>query len=343
MSKKKIGLVLFGLVVLAAVGFKVFFTTTLIKYDNEIKSDLRGQMQKKGLEVLNALRDENYDIVIGFFSPETEKEKTKSALPSARAKMGSLISSAKFKPFHDHHVTGLKGTKRSRIVMSEDALSKRPDSYFVYHNANTDEVYVSLFTSEVSHTETLYTIIWGKYGSDWKIHYLDFGNLGWSGKRGPAWLEQVKSVRRSSGDIAAYLTIKAVSKLFRPSQVFEWNGLETKAKALYEEITKAIAPKFKAPIVMEEIESKPTIYGIDAMTVTESPGQVIPAIQYVSKYKNSQTDLVKKEANQMAPHIEKYFDGVKDLGENLLFAAYEEPPTDPKKQYQVYRTVVKIK
>jgi len=94
---------------------------------------------------------------------------------------------------------------------------------------------------------------------------------------------------------------------------------------------------------VQELDSKPAIYGLDATTVNDLPGQIIPTFQYVSKYKNSQADLIIEEANQMAPHMEKYFEGVNDLGENLLFVAYEEPPIDPKKKYKTYRTVVEIK
>ena len=196
---------------------------------------------------------------------------------------------------------------------------------------------------EVSQRETLYTIIWGEYENGWKIHNFDIASFGWGGKRGPDWLEEVTNVRGKSGDIAAYLTIKAVSGLFRPSQVFAWKDLDSQVKILYEEISNSIAPMFSKPMVVQELDSKPTIYGLDARTVTDSPGRVIPAIQYVSKYKSSQVDLVKEEANQMAPHMEKYFQGVNDLAEHLVFMAYEEPPIDPKKQYKTYTTVVEIK
>ena len=344
MKKAKIALILLGLVVVVGVVFKVFFTAFHIKYDDEIDQALRSQMQKNGLTVLNALRDENYDVVLSFSSLETEYKKTKSALSAARAQMGNLIGSAKFKNFHDHYVTSYTaGTERSNIVMSAHALSEKPGSYFVYHNADTKNVYVSLFTSEVRQWETLSTIIWGEYENGWKIHSFDIASFGWAGKRGPDWLEEVTNVREKSGDIAAYLTIKAVSGLFRPSQVFAWKDLESQVEVLYEEISQLIAPKFSTPIVVQELNSKPTIYGLDATTVTDSPGQIIPTIQYVSKYKNSQVDLVKEEANKMAPHMEKYFKGVNDLGEHLLFMAFEEPPTNPEKQYKTYRTVVEIK
>jgi hypothetical protein len=290
--------------------------------------------------VLEALRDEEYDVVLSFFSPSKDYEKIKSELPAARDKMGGLIASAKFENFHDHYVAG---TSRSNTVMSAHALSEKPGSYFVYHNADTNNVYISLFTSEVSQREFLYTIVWGEYKNGWKIHHLDFASFGWSGKRGPDWLEEIKNVREESGDIAAYLTVKAVLGLFRSSQVFAWKDLESQVEVLYEEISQSIAPKFSTPIVVQELNSKPTIYGLDATTVTDSPGQVIPTIQYVSNYKNSQVDLLKEEANMMAPHMERYFKGVNDLGKHLLFVAFEVPPTNPEKQYRTYRTVVEIK
>ena len=69
---------------------------------------------------------------------------------------------------------------------------------------------------------------------------------------------------------------------------------------------------------------------------------MIPVIHYVTKYPNSQADLISEEAHQMAPYLETYFKGITSLGKNILFTAYEEPPTDPKKQQAVFRTVVEI-
>jgi len=343
MNKKKIALIILGLVVAAGVVFKVIFTAVHIKYDDEIDQALRSQMQEDGLTALNALRDGNYDVVLSFFGPEADYEETKSALSEARIRMGSLLLSARFKNFHDHYATGLTGSGQPNTIMSAHALSEEPESYFVYHDADTQNVYVSLFTSEVTKSESLFTIIWGDYENGWKIRALDFGNFGWAGKRGPDWLGEVENVREEYGDIAAYLTLKAVAGLFRPSQSFAWKDLENQVKALYEEMAKTISPMLSSPMVVQELNSKPTIYGLDAMTVAESPGQVIPEIHYFSKYDNAQVDLVEEEANQMAPHMEKYFKGVTDLGRHLLFVAYEEPPIDPEKEYKMYRTIVEIK
>jgi hypothetical protein len=136
--------------------------------------------------------------------------------------------------------------------------------------------------------------------------------------------------------------MKAVSGLFRPSRVFEWKDLEGPVNDLFAETYKSVASKLSEPLVVQELDSKPTIYGLDATTVDDLPRQVIPTFQYVSKYKRTQPDLITEEANRMAPLMEKYFEGANDLGANLLFEAYEEPPIDPKKQYKMYRTVVEI-
>jgi hypothetical protein len=137
--------------------------------------------------------------------------------------------------------------------------------------------------------------------------------------------------------------MKGVSGLFRPSRVFEWKGLDGQVNDFFAETYGSVASRLSEPMVVQELESKPTIYGLDATTVNDLPGQIIPTFQYVSKYKHSKADLVIEEANQMAPLMEKYFEGVNDLGVNLLFVAYEEPPIDPKKKYKTYRTVVEIK
>jgi hypothetical protein len=343
MNKKKIALIILGLVVAAGVVFKVFFTAVHIRYDDEIDQALRSQMQEDGLAALNALRDGNVDVVWRFFGPEADYEETKRALSTARIRMGSLLLSATFENFHDHYATGLTGSGQLNTIMSAHALSNEPGSYFVYYDADTENVYVSLFTSEVTKSESLFTIVWGEYEDGWKIRALDFGNFGWAGKRGPDWLGVVENVREKSGDIAAYLTLKAVAGLFRPSQSFAWKDLENRVKALYEEMAESIASMFIAPITVQELNSKPTIHGLDAMMVAESPGQVIPEVHYVSKYDHAQVDLIEEEANQMAPHMEKYFKGVTDLGRHLLFVAYEEPPIDPEKEYKMYRTIVEIK
>jgi hypothetical protein len=343
MNKKKIALILLGLVVVAFVLFRPSFTTIHILYDDEIDPVLRSQMQMNSLMVLNALRDEEYDVVLSFFARKPGFEKIESALPSVREKMGSAIGSAKFKSFHDHYVTGLAGTETGNPVPSAHALSEEPGSYFVHQNADTKNAYVSLFTSEVSQTEALYTIVWGEYEDGWKMHNFDIASFGWSGKRGPDWFEEARKVREESGDIAAYLTMKGVSGLFRPSRVFEWKGLEGQVNDFFAETYGSVASRLSEPMVVQELDSKPTIYGLDATTVNDLPGQIIPTFQYVSKYKHSKADLVIEEANQMAPLMEKYFEGVNDLGVNLLFVAYEEPPIDPKKKYKTYRTVVEIK
>ncbi|MBW2578615.1 MAG: hypothetical protein JRE38_11170 [Deltaproteobacteria bacterium] len=343
MNKKKIALILLGLAVAAFVLFRPSFTTIHILYDDEIDPVLRSQMQMNSLMVLNALRDEEYDVVLSFFGRRSGSEEIRNALPAARDKMGSLIESAKFKNFHDHYVTGLAGTETGNTVMSAHALTDEPGAYFVYQNTDTQNAYVSLFTSEVSQTEALYTIVWGEYEDGWKIHNFDIASFGWSGKRGPDWFEEAQKVREKSGDVAAYLTMKAVSGLFRPSRVFEWKDLEGPVNDFFAEMYKSVASKLGEPMVVQELDSKPAIYGLDATTVNGLPGQIIPTFQYVSKYKNSQSDLIMEEANQMAPHMEKYFEGVNDLGANLLFVAYEEPPIDPKKKYKTYRTVVEIK
>lgn len=342
MNKKKFALILLGIVVVAVVVLNGSFSTGVIKYDDEIDPALRAQMQERNLALLSALRDQEYDVVLGLFGPNTDREQTRNSLMKASDQLESLIGSAEFENFHDHHVSGLAGDGATNTVWSEHALSDEPGSYFIYHNADTQNAYISLFTSEADQRELLYTIVWGEYEDGWKIQALDFAAFGWGGKRGPDWLEEVEQIRQGSGDIAAYLTLEAVSGLFHPSPVFAWKDLESRVKLLSGEIAKSLAPKFGTATIVQELDSKPQIYGLDAVIAEDQPGQVIPVILYVTKYEISQVDLVEDEAHQMAPHMEKYFEGVSDLGDYLLFAAYEEAPTDPEKQYSTHRTVVKV-
>jgi len=341
-NRKTFALILLALVVAAVALFLLTTSTYRVLSDDEIDPTLRSQMHRNDLAVLNALRDEQYDAVMSLVSPTAELEKTKQELPEIRAKMGKLIGSASFETFHDHYVTGLPGTNQTTLVMSAHALSEDSGAYVIHQNTDTESSYISLLTSEAGPTEILYTIIWGKYDEGWRIRSLSIAMLGWNGKRGPAWLEEIKRVRATSGDVAAYLTFKAVAGLIHPSAAFEWKGLEDRATALYQELAKSIDPMFSKPIVVQELDSRPTIYGIDATTVDDLPGQVIPVIHYVSKYPNSQADLIREEAHQMAPYLETYFKGITSLGKNILFTAYEEPPTDPKMQHAVFRTVVEI-
>jgi len=341
-SKTMIAVVLFGLVAIAVAYFSLTTSTYHSLDDEEIDPALHSQMRSQSLAVLNALKDEQYDVVMGLFSPTADAEKTQNALPEIRSKMGDMLGSARFRGFHDHYVTGLTEANASTTVISAHALADEPGAYFVHQNTDTENSYISLFTSEAGPTEILYTIIWGEYAEGWKIRSLNIALLGWSGRRGPDWLEEVQRVRATSGDTAAYLTFKAVSALFRPSPLFEWKDVESQAKALYQEIAPAVAGKLNGKTVIQELESKPAIYGLDATTADDLPGQVIPVVSYVSKYPLSEVDRIQDEAQQMAPLLEKYFDGVTKLGTNILFTAYAEPPTDPKKKYHVFRTAVEI-
>jgi hypothetical protein len=82
-----------------------------------------------------------------------------------------------------------------------------------------------------------------------------------------------------------------------------------------------------------------TLFGIG---LVEAQDGILPRVRYLA-HDELGDETTSKEAAALMEHVKAHYPELAEVFDNILFEAYTENPTSPKKQYKCYRTVLDFK
>jgi hypothetical protein len=215
--------------------------------------------------------------------------------------------------------------------------------YIVNYLALNEEMYVSLLKSTNPANSTMILVVYGKYGSDWKINIIQLGAYALAGYTAPDYYEAAQKLYNSGDVVDAADMIITASQIGNPGGRFFKYKTEDEMKNFYSKVVKEANTVYKFPITVGEISTKPVIFGVTPQFIGEKGKEgIYPMINYKTDIQLTDTAALRIENNALQENIADIFKGIVKNNNHILYQAFDQLPGGGKQMHR-YGFVQKIK
>lgn len=169
---------------------------------------------------------------------------------------------------------------------------------------------------------------------EWLINAIHLGNYGINDQNGPELLGKAEQFYEKGELFSSYAYAQSAYTYLNPFQGIGYENEEVNKKRVLE-ITDELNKSLTVPYLLP---NQTELYGFIIRVITEG---IVPEILYTTSYDFNQTEEIETQAQGTIDQIYKLFPDFKTNFDLIIMTAYNEPPIDNQKQYQVYRTIIK--
>lgn len=302
---------------------------SFIDTNENINADLRKQMQANNLRCISALQENNVRMVEAMCSKEL-LEKHAGQLPQIMEGFSSQYSAGKYRVWDEYYI-------RNSVVGPTHTLrsAQRPkDNYSLRYKAVTKEMYMSLMIVENTYGGVLVSILYGKYGADWKINSLRIDQYSYFGKTGSDYYEMAKDAYAASSHVDAvnYASI-ADACINRMSEWWTYDHQEEFTR-FSGKISREANEKFRFPIFIGDISTYPEIQSVRVEMLQDG---FYPVVAYLTQIPLEDTVALENENMQLQQKIGTIFPGIDKGKRYILYEAVDHLPSSADKEVPAYR------
>ncbi|AGF57197.1 hypothetical protein B0P06_004512 [Clostridium saccharoperbutylacetonicum] len=213
------------------------------------------------------------------------------------------------------------------------------DSFNITVEAVNKDIFVSMIKTTSNKDDFLLTLIYIKENNEWKLYSVSAGNYSYGGMSAINLYEKAKSLEAQGYKVAANIYMGLCGKILRPVPFIQYKK-ETEMIDYGKKLQQSISNEYAFPDKLKN-NNNIQLYGF-RVEYTRNDG-IIPVIRYVTSTGLDKKEELKKEANDMDKEVTDKYKGLKENFKYVLYEAYSEPPIDPKKTYNDFRTGVEQK
>ena len=289
------------------------------KNDN-IPSKIKNEIANLDKQVIKAIKNNNPDLAKNIFSEKLMETVGKSKLDSIFEFTNEILKDKQF-DYKDQLYIENTTMNVSNTIFS--GLANSDYDYIVHYKALNKKMFISMLLPKDSKDAMLITLIYGLYGNDWKLNIFQFGQYSVDGKTAIDYYKIAK------GDFENKNLIDAANNLFlgqqclRPANQFLQYQKEKDFGDLQKQVMNEINIKYKFPIVVEQVATKPQIFNIHPQRVEEGH---FPMIRYYSQIALKDTASLRKEKLEIQKVIGDIFKGIEQNKKYLFYWAFDEIP-----------------
>lgn len=188
------------------------------------------------------------------------------------------------------------------------------NSYSLRYEPLTQERYMSLFTLQQGVEKFLLTAIFNKYKYGWKVAELELKPYTMWGKTAPELYLQAKEEYDKGYLVNATTTMELAYKCVDPNSMWMYDELDGMDE-FYTKVMTEVHDKYKFPIVLSQVASKPSI--IKVFNQDRGEGNY-PMIYYISKIPVKDTAALTREHAEVKRVIGSIMPGI-DKDRKLLY------------------------
>lgn len=220
------------------------------------------------------------------------------------------VCKAPFAPFDGYYVSGLEVSDLPIKVKHTEE-----DTNYVELIPASDELYCGLFVSEGEKTSYIFSLLLAKENGDWKLAWVNVGDLSYNGKTAPELYAKTTELEGSGKLLSAYIYSCLLANTFRPGEYMRYEAdteMEDICYRLYAEVT----DKFKAPVVLENTSGS-EVFAI--RIINDEVEGMIPLFLVKTDVPISDRDALVSEAGKVIDALELLSPG---LRENFTHASF---------------------
>lgn len=301
-----------------------------ITHNDEINKKILDSVKSLDDQVLDDLKNNNLDKIRDISS-----EGLKKLEESNKGEFDNIPKSIKDKSFEyqdRYYCEASKVGKTNFEINTKDSL------YSIDLEVASKEMFISLIKSNSKSDDYILVLVYIKEQEQWKLNALNWGSYSFDGMNAVDLYEKAKSLDSKGYKIPAAIYLKLSDSVLTPIQYLHYKR-EKEVTDYINQMTQYFKSRNQYP---EELKnySNIKIYGLDAKYIDGSG--IVPFIKYTTNTDLDNKDAIEKEANNINGDVTNLYQGMKENFNNIVYEAYSEPPIDPKKTYNCYRTPVKL-
>jgi hypothetical protein len=289
-----------------------------------------GQWSDENIDpkVKNEINDFNNHIIDGLATKNPEKIKSVASekLLEQSKDLESLVTlgnwkidPTKFQIKNQFHLKKSADGTDSRVFtgLTED------HDYTIHFKAINKEMFISVGYLEDDLQKLALTMVYGKYGDNWKLNILQIGLIEIENKDAIDWYRQAQKNFESGNLVDAALDFTLATECLKPANQIWQYRLESEINEFGQRMNQEINKTYSFPITVETIKSKPQIFRIFPQGMSEG---YYPSIFYATTLNMNDTTALSKECTELHDNIGQVFKGLDLDKEYIFYRAFERLP-----------------
>ena len=302
--------------------------------DENIEQRLKNEIESLDKKVLEAVTTKNTDLMKSIMSDKL-LEISGDNIDQLIEQTGNIITTTDYKILNQfqakNSTTGIGNTILSGVSGLND--------YVIHYQALNEEMFISLLIPKSGLDEFIVTNIYGKYPDGWKLNILQFGQYKVNGQTAPELYTIAKKEYENGYLMDAANNMFLSSRVANPANKFWQYQNKDEMKEFYKTIMTEINSKYKFPLILETIDSKPQILSIYPKGTADG---YFPMIEYLTTLDLIDTVSTKAEYENVHIEITKTFKGIEKDKDYIFYKAFSQMP-DGKTQVPTYGFVKDLK
>lgn len=302
--------------------------------DENIKQVLKKEIETLDKKVIEAVTTNNSDLLKSIMSDKL-LEKSGDNIDQLIQQASSIITTTDYKVLNQFQA------KNSTIGIGNTVLSgvSGLNDYVIHYQALNEEMFISILIPKGGLDEFIVTNIYGKYPDGWKLNILQFGQYKVNSQTAPELYNQAKKEYENGYLMDAANNMFLSSRVANPANNFWQYQEQDEMKEFYEKVMTEINSKYKFPMTLDEIDSKPQILSIYPLGMAEG---YFPMIEYLTNLDLKDTVQTKAEYENIHLEIVKSFKGIDKNKDYIFYKAFSQMP-DGKTQIPTYGFIKELK
>lgn len=286
--------------------------------NTDIDGKLASEINDLDLKIFSALKTNDYSQIRPYLTDGAHdklgyKLKT-DIMPAISLKMRDKS----FMIFDEFYI--------EELIPVDTATVHRQTRYLNYDLAikpPTAKTYVSLLRVSSRSESSLLALVYSYTGNKWMLSNMHFGALSFGGLTSLRLYEKARELEKEDDLVDATNIMDMALRCSKPAgDLVSIPGLPDLHKH-YDRLKQKLDNTYKLPYVLEEISSKPTVFGISQGIHQDS---FYLSISYISHIDLNNKPALEKEYEQIHKIIGNHFHGITANNNLFQYTAFERAP-----------------
>lgn len=302
--------------------------------DENIEQSLKNEIETLDKKVLEAVTTNNAGLLKSIMSDKL-LEKSGENIDQLIEQASSVITTTDYKILNQFQAKNSTTRIGNTIISGVSGLN----DYIIHYQALNEEMFISLLIPKSGLDEFVVTNIYGKYPDGWKLNILQFGQYKVNGQTAPELYSEAKTEYDKGYLMDAANNMFLSSRVSNPANKFWQYKKEDEMKEFYKKVMMEINSKYKFPMTLEVIDSKPQILTIYPQGTADG---YFPMIEYLTNLDLEDTVQTKVEYEKIHSEVVQAFNGIEKDKDYIFYKAFSEIP-DGKTPVPTYGFVKELK
>jgi len=308
--------------------FAISFNSVSTKYNDEIDSKLRMEINSKTSSISKLFQEKN--------TLELKKQMTSEFSQKIRNidmfinQVSGVFNIDDLKVANEYFTTVKTiGTNNVYTILPPN------DKSLIVNGMKIDEKsYIQFLVSKAQGVQNLVFLQYVNQNKEWKLNLISGGKYSYLYKQSPDLINLSKDYYSKKEYISSALYALSAYQLMRPTSFLQYKNEQDYMKIIQESLV-PVGKIFKLPKKLNG--NNVTLFKID---VNGFQNGIVPIIKYATNISLDDKEKIKNEVTKISKEIFQIAPDLKTNFKTIIFQASSEITSDPNKQYRIYNTIL---